>query len=84
MANENLSIQDRLKEFNKKLSALCGEYNLGISAQAFVSRDGRIFARPNVFDANDLKPRPSSDQLQPESVESEPPGVKVEGGLSEA
>lgn len=56
----------RVQAFNGKLIALLGEYKLALGAVAFLLPDGRISARPHVFD--DVKPEPTAE---PESKPEE-------------
>ena len=45
----------RVEEFNKELIPLLGKYELGLGASAFVQPDGRIAARPIMFDTRKKK-----------------------------
>lgn len=52
---EEKELQSRVKGFNEKMVLLLGEYKLGLGAVAFVTPDGRIGARPNLFDDSKTK-----------------------------
>jgi len=43
-------LNNRVKACNEKLIPLLGEFKLGLGAVPFVTADGRIAARPQVFD----------------------------------
>jgi len=60
-------LNGRVQAFNGKLIALLGEYKLALGAVAFLLPDGRISARPHVF--NDVKPEPTADsEKKPEEA----------------
>lgn len=40
----------RVKEFNGKLIPLLGEYKLALGATPFITPDGRIAAKPQLFE----------------------------------
>lgn len=44
-------LQGRVDEFNKEFLPLLGKYELGLGASAFLQPDGRVAARPILFDA---------------------------------
>ncbi len=50
-AKEAAELQGRVEEFNKEMLPLLGKYELGLGASAFIQPDGRIAARPILFDA---------------------------------
>jgi len=63
-------LQGRVEEFNKELIPLLQKYELGLGASAFLQPDGRIGARPIMFDDRmkaEGKPQelPSQDAVPP-------------------
>ena len=60
-------LNGRVQSFNGKLIALLGEYKLALGAVAFLLPDGRISARPHVFD--DVKPEADSEKKPEEALE---------------
>ena len=57
-------LQARIKSFNNELISLLGKYKVGLGAIPVITTDGRILARPHIFD--DSKPvvtdeKPKSD-----------------------
>jgi len=52
---EQKELTGRVEEFNKELIPLLGKYELGLGASAFIQPDGRIAARPIMFDAREQK-----------------------------
>jgi hypothetical protein len=46
---------ERINGFNKEILPILGKYELGLSAEAGISPDGRIFARPIVVSARRKK-----------------------------
>lgn len=44
-------LQKRVEAFNGELIPLLGKYEVGLGATAFVTPDGRIGARPTLFNA---------------------------------
>lgn len=80
--NKNISeieldndLNNRVKAFNAELIPLLGKYNLGLGAVAFLMPDGRVGAKPQLFD--DKK----EELIKPES---EPNPESKEDNLSEA
>lgn len=59
----------RVEEFNKELIPLLGKYELGLGASAFVQPDGRIGARPIMFDARN-KPEAEKPEAAPAVAEA--------------
>lgn len=49
-------LQKRVEAFNGELIPLLGKYEVGLGATAFVTPDGRIGARPTLFNAPPEKP----------------------------
>ena len=49
-------LQKRATAFNEELIPLLGKYKLGLGAMAFMLPDGRIGARPQLFDDSEKKP----------------------------
>lgn len=70
----------RVKAFNDELTPLLAKYKLGIGAAPLILLDGRVAARPHVFDDSKSEGQPT--QVEPKT-ELEPPGEKVEGGLAQ-
>lgn len=46
----NDDLQKRVEGFNAELIPLLGKYRLGLGATANLTPDGRVFARPQLFD----------------------------------
>jgi len=46
----NDDLQKRVEGFNAEIIPLLGKYSLGLGAIASITLDGRIVARPQVFD----------------------------------
>lgn len=46
----NDDLQKRVEGFNSELIPLLGKYRLGLGATANLTPDGRVFARPQLFD----------------------------------
>jgi hypothetical protein len=59
-------LQKRVEGFNGEMIKLLGKYKLSLGAVALISNDGRILARPQLFD--DSKPK----QSQPGQKQAEP------------
>lgn len=67
-ADAAADLKNRAKGFNDELIPLLGKYKLGLGATPFLTPDGRIAARPQVFD----------DSKQPEAKpEAEPKAEAV-------
>ena len=45
-----IDLQNRVKGFNEKMIPLLREYKLGLGAQPLLTNDGRVVAKPIVFD----------------------------------
>ena len=65
----------RAKGFNEKMIPLLKEFKLGLGAVAFLLPDGRIGAKPQLFDEEELKKqvgkqapakKPSEDDVVPQ------------------
>jgi hypothetical protein len=50
MTDENKDLQARVKGFNEELIPLLGKYKLGLGATPLILPDGRLAAKPNLFD----------------------------------
>lgn len=48
-------IMKRAQAFNEKLLPLLDEYKIGLGAQVFITPDGRLGARPTLFDDTKAK-----------------------------
>ena len=59
---EAKELQGRVEAFNAELIPLLGKYKLGLGATAGLTPDGRVFARPQLFD----------DSKKEESAEAAP------------
>lgn len=64
-------LEVRVKSFNEKLIPLLGEFQLGLGATPFLTEDGRIAARPSLFD-DPKKVEPKTAETKPEVFDSEP------------
>ena len=52
-----MNLEERVKAFNAEFIPLLGKHKLGLGAVAFILKDGRIAAKPELFD--DSKPKES-------------------------
>jgi len=77
---EAADLQKRVEAFNAKLIPLLGEFELGLGATPFITNDGRIFARPNLF--NDKKKPEVADAPAAAQVPAEAPASDT--GLASA
>ena len=57
-------IKERIDGLNKELAPILGKYELGLSAEAGISSDGRIFARPIVVSARKKEEAPKETVLE--------------------
>lgn len=64
-AAEDLKV--RTEAFNGELVPLLGKYKIGLGGEAFITRDGRVLARPVLFD--DIKKE--EPQAEPEAPKEE-------------
>lgn len=48
---QDADLQKRVEAFNGELIPLLGKYEVGLGATAFITPDGRIGARPTLFNA---------------------------------
>ena len=48
--SENDDLQKRVKGFNEELIPLLGKYKIGLGAQPVILPDGRLAAKPHLFD----------------------------------
>lgn len=71
-------LQKRVESFNGDLIPLLGKYELGLSAIPFITNDGRIAAKPNVFD--DRKPKDGGENAE----KTAPEDPKVDSGAKES
>ena len=44
------NLELRIKEFNAEMIELLGKYHLGLGAQPFIDKDGKIGSQPVIFD----------------------------------
>ena len=59
---EQEQLQKDVEAFNGELIPLLGKYKLGLGASAFLTPDGRIAARPQVFrDKPNTEEKPAQD-----------------------
>lgn len=70
-APEN-TLDVRVKAFNAELIPLLGKYQLGLGASAGLTPDGRVFARPQLFDDSKKEEAPATD-TPPVAAESTAP-----------
>lgn len=54
-AVDQAELQKRVEGFNAKLIPLLKEFKLGLGATAGLTPDGRVFARPQLFDDSQAK-----------------------------
>lgn len=60
-------LRKRVESFNADLIPLLGNYKVGLGAQVFVTTDGRIGARPTVFDDSKSEAEvPTASVVEPE------------------
>ena len=57
------NLEDRVKALNAEFIPLLTKYKLGLGAVAFILPDGRIAAKPQLFD--DSKPKESKAEDKP-------------------
>ena len=63
MAEETAKeLEKRVKEFNAEFLPLLAKHKLGLSAVAFLLPDGRIAARPQLFD-DSKRPTPTGQNM---------------------
>lgn len=65
---EGNDLEARQKGFNDELLPLLGKYKVGLGAVPFIFPDGRIGARPTLFDD---KPKPVDEKKEEVPVETE-------------
>lgn len=65
MEETNKELQERVEAFNKEFIPLLGKYKLGLGAVPFIAADGKVMAKPQLFDD-------SKEVAAEEKVESEP------------
>ena len=58
-------LQKRATAFNEEMIPLLGKYKLGLGAVAFLLPDGRVGARPQLFDDTNPKPPPQNGGAKP-------------------
>jgi len=51
-------LEKRIKAFNEKFIPLLKEFKLGLGATPFITNDGRVGARPTVFDDTKKEEKP--------------------------
>lgn len=73
-------LQKRVEGFNSELIPLLGKYELGLGAQAFITPQGIVAARPQLFD-DPKKPAEAPKEGTPpaEQPKVEKPSEIVEG-----
>ncbi len=52
---EEADLKERIDGFQKEIEVLLGKYELGLAAQAIITKDGRVAANPVVISARNLK-----------------------------
>jgi hypothetical protein len=70
--DKQLELETRVKAFNADLIPLLGKYKLGLGAIAFIANDGRVLARPQVFDdsaSHEKKPDESAGTSEAPAAE---------------
>lgn len=72
---EQIDLQKRVEGFNADMIPLLKKWELGLGASAFLLPDGRIAARPQLFD--DRRPA----EPAPKEGEAPAPEKQPEGGL---
>lgn len=65
-------LETRVKGFNEELIPLLGKYKLGLGAQALILPDGRLAAKPHLF-----------DDTPKEEPKVEPAPADAEAGMKE-
>lgn len=65
-------LNTRVKAFNEELIPLLGKHKLGLGAVAFITTDGRVGARPNVFDDHPAK-APAPENTPADNAQSDAP-----------
>lgn len=65
-------LNERVKNFNAELIPLLGKYSVGLSATPFITPDGKVLAKPIVFD--DVKPTtPAPENTPSDNSQTEAP-----------
>ena len=70
MSNQD-DLKTRVKGFNEELIPLLGKYKLGLGAQAVILPDGRLAAKPNIFDDSKEESKVEPAPADAESGEKE-------------
>lgn len=73
---ESIDLGKRVKEFNAELIPLLGKYKVGLGAEPFILPDGRVGAKPTLFD--------DSKKEKEDVSKVETPSPKKENDLEEA
>ena len=47
-------LQERVDNFNQEVIPLLTKYKLGLGAQAFITGEGQVAARPTIVDATEM------------------------------
>ena len=63
-------LEARVKGFNEELIPLLGKYKIGLGAQALILPDGRLAARPHLFD--DTPKEAETPKVESAPVENKP------------
>jgi len=71
---DEVDTKRRLQAFNAEMMPLLKKYKLGIGATASITADGRVVAKPLLFD----------DSRSKNQVENKPSGEKTDSGLETA
>lgn len=71
--NEDAKLQEDVKAFNAYLIEGLKKHNLGLGAVAFITEDGRIGARPQVFRDNGKTEEGTKDVPKEEAKDAEAP-----------
>lgn len=75
---EAKGLQLRVQGFQGELIPLLGKYKVGLGAQAYIVSDGRIAARPIIFDDSKPKTTPDENTDTPETAPINEVGNPVE------
>lgn len=71
---KQLDLETRVKAFNSDLIPLLGKYKLGLGAVPFFTNDGRVFARPQVFD-DSVKAETEKGSQESNASDTKDPGA---------
>ncbi len=75
MSDDKSNLEERVKGFNSELIPLLGKYKIGLGAQAVILPDGRLAAKPHLFDDEQFEKKRSNPLPTDAEVETKEPGI---------